>query len=166
MLGDRGYTSIEKEEPETIIAANPQNERLLLFFVIDPKVSVKIMKNIKDIIENDENFTSLILIYKNSITSFAKNFIMSDIDLHVQSFSEKELCFNITKHKLVPKHRKLSSSEKNEIRKQYRTPFRNYPLLMHIDPVSRYYGFLPGDLIEITRNSPTAGIYVSYRYVV
>lgn len=167
MLSDRGYDEIEKEDASTVIATKSlTNERLLVYFVSDVKVSVKKMKHIKEMVEEGEyNFTHLIIIYKASITSFAKQFISSDLNLYVQSFSEKELSFNITQHKLVPKHRKCSSEEKNEILKKYKTPFKNYPLISHQDAVCRYYAFVPGDLIEITRNSPTAGIYVTYRYV-
>lgn len=167
MLEDRGYDNIEKEDSNTVIATkNATNECLLAYFVIDVKVSVKKMKYIKELVEEGEsNFTHLIIIYKSSITSFAKQFISSDLNLYVQSFSEKELSFNITKHKLVPKHRKCSTEEKNAILKKFNTPLKNYPCISHQDAVSRYYAFSPGDLIEITRNSPTSGIYVTYRYV-
>ena len=165
MLEDRGYDHVEKEDPNTVIATNSAtNENLLAYFVIDVKVSVKKMKYIKELVEN-ANFTHLIIIYKSSITSFAKQFISSDLNLYVQSFSEKELSFNITKHKLVPKHRKCSNEEKNAVLKKYKTPLKNYPVISHQDAVSRYYAFAPGDLVEITRDSPTSGIYVTYRCV-
>ncbi|RYE21107.1 MAG: hypothetical protein EOP45_10025 [Sphingobacteriaceae bacterium] len=32
--------------------------------------------------------------------------------------------------------------------------------------MSRYYGFNKGDIIKITRPSPTAGIFIDYRTVV
>mgnify|MGYP002630775041 CR=1 FL=1 len=167
MLRDRGYDCIESEDINSIIGKNSStNDRLLVYFVFDIKVSVKKMKHIKEIVESDSNFVCLVVVYKASITSFAKQFISTDLNLYVQSFSEKELSFNITKHKLVPKHRRLSNDEKNDILKKYRTALKNYPLISHQDAVSRYYSFVPGELIEITRDSPTAGIYVTYRYVV
>ena len=166
MLCDRGYDHIESEDMNTIISKNlSTNQRLLVYFVFDIKVSVKKMKHIKEIVEGDSNFVCLVVVYKASITSFAKQFISTDLNLYVQSFSEKELSFNITKHTLVPKHRRLSTDEKNEIMKKYKTPLKNYPLISHQDAVSRYYAFVPGELIEITRDSPTTGIYVTYRYV-
>jgi len=168
MLSDRGYLNIESKEDLCIIARNNQDKRIIVYFVESVKVSVKKMKSIKDMIQNDHfGFHALILVYKSTITSFAKQFITTDVDgLLVQVFSEKELCFNITKHKLVPKHELMTDTEKHDTLSEYKTKLKNYPNILCNDPVSKYYGFVPGNLIKITRKSPTVGTFVSYRVVV
>jgi len=165
MLRDRNYHHIESEDETTIIASKQPDERLMVYFIYDPKVSVKHIKNIKELL--DDNYTCLMLIYKNVITAFAKQFIVTDIDhLFVQAFSETELSFNITKHQLVPKHEILSNDEKRKVLNTYRTTLKHFPLMLSSDPVARYYGLLPGAMVRITRKSPSSGEYVLYRVVV
>lgn len=167
MLTDRGYIHIESETESSIIARNNENLRVLVYLVHSAKVSVKKIKMIKDMIQEDEHgFHSLILVYKSSITSFAKQFITTDVNnILVQVFSEKEMSFNVTKHTLVPKHELLSTTEKLEVMARFKTKLKNFPNILSTDPVSKYYGYIPGSLIRITRKSPTAGTYVSYRAV-
>jgi DNA-directed RNA polymerases I, II, and III subunit RPABC1 len=168
LLRDRGYHEIESSNETIIIARNEHSRRMLVYFVSCARVSVKKIKTIKDIIEDDEyGFFCLMIICKGSITSFAKQFITTDVNnLYVQVFSEKELSFNITKHMLVPKHELMSSDEKAHIKTIYKTKLKHFPNLLSTDPVSKYYGYLPGDLVRVTRKSPTAGMYTSYRVVV
>jgi DNA-directed RNA polymerase subunit H (RpoH/RPB5) len=37
------------------------------------------------------------------------------------------------------------------------------PLIMLTDPMARYLGLHPGQLVRVTRSSPAAGEYVLYR---
>ena len=167
MLTDRGYDRVEDDTYESVVAFNTTTEhRVLVYFVYDNKVSVKRMKSIKDVIDEGDNYTCLILVYKSAITAFAKQFIVTDMkDLNVQIFSESELSFNITKHELVPKHEILSAEERNKTLRKYRTTLKHFPMILSSDPVARYYGVLPGTMMRITRKSPTAGVYTLYRVV-
>jgi DNA-directed RNA polymerase I, II, and III subunit RPABC1 len=168
MLNDRGYTYIEYPTENTMNARNSYDKRILVYFVMSPKVSIKKIKLIKDIIEQDhEGYSCLIIVCKGSITSFARQFITTDVNnLMVQVFSEKELSFNITKHELVPIHELLTEQETTQIKKKYKTTLKHFPNMLITDPVAKYYGYVPGNLIRIIRKSPTAGEYVSYRVVV
>ena len=165
MLRDRHYGHIEIENDTTIVASRSPTDKLLVYFIYDPKVSVKHVKNMKDLLVDE--YKTLILVYKSVITAFAKQFIVTDINnIFVQAFSETELSFNITKHHLVPRHETLSTDEKRSVMRQYKASLKHFPLLLSTDPVARYYGLLPGAMVRITRNSPTAGEYVLYRVVV
>ncbi|MCW4020154.1 MAG: DNA-directed RNA polymerase subunit H [Candidatus Bathyarchaeota archaeon] len=73
--------------------------------------------------------------------------------------------FNIFDHYLVPKHEILTPEEKEEILQKYRVEPYKLPLIRTSDPIARVIGAKAGDLIKITRQSPTAGEYVTYRYV-
>ncbi|WP_456366004.1 DNA-directed RNA polymerase subunit H [Thermococcus sp.] len=74
--------------------------------------------------------------------------------------------FNVFMHELVPEHRVLSEEEKEELLNKYRIRISQLPQILVSDPAVVELGAKPGDVIEIKRKSPTAGIYYYYRLVV
>lgn len=171
MMHDRGFIHLCEEEDCTMKFRNDSNEYTMIYMVDEPKVSVKKIKFIMDLLNQctitNKVYTCLIIVYKHNITTFAKQFISSDVKhLMVQLFSEKELSFNITKHKFVPKHTILSTNEKKDILRKYNTSVKHFPSILHSDPVCRYYGCMPGTMLKIERHSETCGVYTLYRVVV
>ena len=88
--------------------------------------------------------------------------------LHVSFFQAHTIVNNPLEHVLVPKHDVLPSSEHaafladNKIKSK-----ANLPLIkFHEDMIARVIGLLPGDIVKITRPSPSAGEYISYRVCV
>jgi len=171
MLMDRGFTDITQFEnnEDLTIAYNPlTREKTYVHYITDPKVNVKNIKSIKTTIENvgTSSLVCLIVVYKFTITSFAKQFISSDVsDLFVQLFSERELAYNVTKHEYVPKHTVLSLKTKKEILHEYKTSSKNFPHILSTDPICRYYGCIPGIMMRIDRPSETCGMHTVYRIV-
>ena len=91
--------------------------------------------------------------------------LYSDDGYYIIIFSLKRLQFNILEHSLVPKHRKLTSSESDDIMKKYNILDKNqFPEISRFDPVALAIGLRPDEICEIIRPSKTAihGIY--YRY--
>lgn len=74
--------------------------------------------------------------------------------------------FNIFKHVLVPKHEILPKEEAEKIIKKYGGKSHLFPLISVNDPASITLGAKPGDLIKITRKSPTGKVSIYYRLVV
>ncbi|BAA30658.1 DNA-directed RNA polymerase subunit H [Pyrococcus horikoshii] len=74
--------------------------------------------------------------------------------------------FNIFKHVLVPEHRILSEEEKKALLEKYKITPAQLPQIRASDPAVKALGAKPGDIIEIKRRSPTAGVYYYYRVVV
>ncbi len=74
--------------------------------------------------------------------------------------------FDVLKHVYVPKHEILPKKEADEILIRYNTKHGQLPFIFLSDPALRELGAKPGDIIRITRKSPTAGESVYYRYVV
>jgi DNA-directed RNA polymerase subunit H len=74
--------------------------------------------------------------------------------------------FNIFDHVLVPKHEIVKPDEKKKLLQEYRVQPYQLPRLKASDPAVKAIGAKPGDIVRIIRDSPTAGKYVSYRYVV
>jgi DNA-directed RNA polymerase subunit H (RpoH/RPB5) len=74
-------------------------------------------------------------------------------------FHLKQVVVHLGKHVLVPPHRKLSSDEVKAEMARYRvTQKSQFPLIKHHDIQARLMGLVPGDLVEILRPSPTAGV--------
>ncbi|HDH91377.1 MAG TPA: DNA-directed RNA polymerase subunit H, partial [Candidatus Aenigmarchaeota archaeon] len=67
----------------------------------------------------------------------------------------------------VPKHEIISEKEREELIKKYGiTSLKQLPRIFTSDPVVKAIGAKPGDIIKITRKSPTAGETVYYRVVI
>jgi DNA-directed RNA polymerase subunit H (RpoH/RPB5) len=74
-------------------------------------------------------------------------------------FHIKQVVVHLGRHVLVPPHRKLSDEEaKAEIERLHITQRAQLPLIKYHDIQSRLMGLVPGDLVEIIRPSPTAGV--------
>jgi len=73
---------------------------------------------------------------------------------------------DIKKHILVPKHSKLNEKEKKELLKKYHISLKELPKILKSDPAIKMLNIKPGDIIKITRKSPTAGEAIFYRAVI
>ncbi len=73
---------------------------------------------------------------------------------------------DIKKHVLVPKHIKLSETEKTKLLEKYDISTKQLPKILKIDPAIKELNAKQGDVIKIIRQSPTAGETVFYREVV
>ncbi len=74
--------------------------------------------------------------------------------------------YDVSKHVLVPKHAKLGEKEKKELFEKYIADLRDLPRIYKDDPAISGLDAKEGDIIRITRKSPTAGEAVFYRRVV
>jgi DNA-directed RNA polymerase subunit H len=72
---------------------------------------------------------------------------------------------DILKHELVPNHVVLSESAIKKIFKDLDFEQDKLPKIKSEDPVVKAIDAKKGDILEITRDSPTAGTFVTYRIV-
>ena len=84
---------------------------------------------------------------------------------HISFFNIRNLITNPMKHVLVPVHRKLSPEEAETVLKELHVHSKSVlPIIKyHLDMIARVLGLMPGDIVEITRPSITAGEYKLYR---
>ena len=81
--------------------------------------------------------------------------------------SEKKAApIKISNHIYQPKHEIIPKSEAEETMRKYNAKPGQLPYIMTSDKAIEDLDVRPGDVIKITRKSPTAGESVYYRYVV
>jgi DNA-directed RNA polymerase subunit H len=84
----------------------------------------------------------------------------SSAKLRIFFFRIQNLIIHPAEHVLVPKHEKVSRDEIKSITTQpAKLPFIKY----HEDMQARVLGLVPGDIVKITRPSPSSGEYIVYR---
>ncbi len=74
--------------------------------------------------------------------------------------------YEVMSHELVPKHEIMSEEEINELKEEKDLELKNLPKILKNDPVVKEIGAEPGDVLKITRESPTAGKALIYRIVI
>ena len=73
--------------------------------------------------------------------------------------------FDILEHNAVPKHEILTKSEIKKIFSKLDYEISQLPKIKVDDPVSKAIGAQEGDVLKITRESQTAGTFITYRLV-
>ncbi|MCD6492782.1 MAG: DNA-directed RNA polymerase subunit H [Archaeoglobaceae archaeon] len=69
-------------------------------------------------------------------------------------------------HMLVPKHEVLSKEEAEELLRSLGIKKEQLPKIKATDPIAKEIGAKVGDIVKITRESPTAGKSIAYRLVI
>ena len=72
----------------------------------------------------------------------------------------------IKKHVLIPKHIKLSESEKKQLLEKYHISLKEIPKISKDDPAIAILNVKTGDVIKIIRQSYSAGESIFYRGVI
>ena len=146
LIIDRGYILDNKMCDECIIEGHKDNEKILCFICDNEKLNIQGIKDRLSVMKR-ENAKRAIIIYRTSVTASAKK-SLETIDNAIEIFSLEELQLNITQHRLVPKHERVTEDEKKMLESKYKGKL---PLILSSDPVVRYYNFLRGEYLRITR---------------
>lgn len=72
---------------------------------------------------------------------------------------------NILEHHYVPKHDVLTDSEAKKLLSTLEYDAEDLPKIKVSDPVAKTIDAKAGDILRITRESETAGTFVTYRLV-
>lgn len=111
--------------------------------------------DVKDIVKNmkDEGVTKSVVIYATKITACAASTLrlLKIQKKSIETFSEQEMKYNVSRHEDVPKHIICPKSKKDAILKQYSVKEEDLPQIKLSDPVCRYYGAVKGNLIKVVR---------------
>jgi len=79
-------------------------------------------------------------------------------------FFYKHLIYNFSRHEMVPKHIKLTRTEANKVKTEYRLQSMiQFPGIEKMDAMARYLGLRRGDLVRIERATREGFLHVVYR---
>lgn len=119
----------------------------------------------------DPATTSIICLINEPVVQVfntASNVAWSKRNLRLSFFNIDSFQMNPLTHILVPKHEIVPKEQHDALLKtMYVTQKTQLPLIRyHEDPITRVIGAIPGDILKITRPSPSAGEYIVYRVCV
>lgn len=75
------------------------------------------------------------------------------------------MAIDVRDHKSVPEHRKMKEEEIEQVLEKYDVEVQDLPKIPRTDAALKQMDVEVGDVIEITRDSPTAGKSKYYRLV-
>lgn len=170
MLSDRGVdTSLLDAISDVELAAMANASKV---FTVTVSEDFKILYylntkfKITELTKKFDQNNTMLLVFKEKINNQnIKN--IKELNAHAEVFMLKELQYNISHHVLVPKHEIVRDEEFIEsMLATYRLKKNQLPIIQKSDPMARYLHVAPGDVVKITRSSPSAGEAVVYRYCV
>lgn len=142
---------------------------LQIFYFATPQQLKQHAKNLESVaLESSTPRHHLILLENKLQPVTAKTILEAYHNTHLtlEMFDVSELQFNISHHDLVPRHEVLTKEEADAIVAQFGVARTQLPHIVRSEPMARYLGLRPGQVIRITSISPTAGEYISYRVCV
>jgi DNA-directed RNA polymerase I, II, and III subunit RPABC1 len=130
-------------------------KRLYIFYADEPSSSQLGVKYIYEFIEEMDKFKSRngILITPVKLSPASNKELAKLLNYNVQVFLDDEMMYDPTEHFLVPEHRALGEEEQRDFLKRNNLSLNQFQIMLTTDMISRYYGFRPGELIEIKRTN-------------
>ena len=140
------------------------NENCYVLYILDAEFNQNVLKSrnidktVRDVFDEqvliEKNDTLVIVTTdysQESIHKYLKN-LWENEKKFIVLFTLAKLQFNILSHTLVPKHTKLTQSEKAEFYKQYNIQHDNQiPEISRFDAVAKIIFLKPGDVCKIIR---------------
>lgn len=176
-----GFTTSSGLSALDIFVKNTEtNEKLIIKYYLDDKFkkSKKILTQLDEMYDKYELTKSDCVIFLN-IEIILNEDVKSDNVLiqfinklyaegkFVQFYGLQNFLFNISKHIYVPKHRIMKSkTEINELLIGLHTTIDKLPRILREDPMAKFIGAKPGDLIHIKGLYETTGFINKYRLCV
>ncbi len=99
------------------------------------------------------------------VDSLEKDLKKDDVLAIMSKYTAPAPDFNIFMHTFVPKHELLNPEEEQRLLEKYNCTKQQLPLIKYTDPAAKLLNARPGNILKITRDSPTAGKAVYYRVV-
>ena len=155
--------SKESEDGQITYRLSRGDETFIMQILLDQKtIGIAFVRELRDLVEEAEA-TKGILVGGGKYTYSAK---ANAPKLKVELIPPSLPTFDLFEHKFVSPAELVSEEEKQALLEKYHSEAYQFPWIKVKDPVSIILGAEPGDVIKINLDSQTAGLSVSYRYVV
>lgn len=136
----------------------------------DPEQIISVLSQSEDPEHVERNVSSVIFVFDEDPQSHNRK-IIADADKVLQTvggiaqyFTYNDLMYNPTKHIYVPLHEKLDESNIKSLFETYQLKSKSQlPVILRTDIIARWLGLKHGDIVKITRNNPSSGVYYFYR---
>lgn len=180
------YTSSDEQGPLDMIVAqkNPSSgifdRRVLVKYRLDSRMTKKdtIIKQAAAIFEthqlNNDRDTLIILNLNaiflkpgnkdDSVQTVVNRCLLTG--MFVQMFGLENFLIDIASNQYVPKHTLLTDKQVQEVLKKYNISSDNMPKIKREDPMAKYIGARPGQVVRIDTFNPTNGTEPMYRFVI
>lgn len=160
MLECRGYQTIntncstvhdifkhmKNDQPIVTGKNSPLKQDANVYFYIENKIGIKYLRTIMD--KHQDTITCIISI--EGPTTFTKRDARDQQNIQFPTY--RQLFNDISKHQMIPQHRLLNEHEKSIVKDKFNIQNDSqWPRLLQKDPVSMFYHFQKGDVIEIFR---------------
>ena len=153
----------ESEDQEITYHLTRGDETFVMQILLDQKtIGIAFVRELRDLVEEAEA-TKGIMVGGGKYTYSAK---ANAPKLKVELIPPSLPTFDLFDHQYVSKAELVSDEEKHALLKKYHAKPYQFPWIKFTDPVSIILGAEPGDVIKVNLESLTAGLSVSYRYVV
>lgn len=152
---------------KSTFAIDVSNSVKIIYFLAPKFVGKNVNLSVLD--GNDEIPKVIIFVVKEKFTPTNEHNLETAIktrnpNASLQIFDIKQLLFNISKHALVPKHEVVPEEEIPNLLNQYSLKSKTQlPAILKTDPMAKFLGIKPGQILKITRVSPSAGEYSNFR---
>lgn len=132
---------------------NENDESLYVFFAdisSNKQLGVEVINNVLSEMKKGKN---AIIITPIPLSASAKKKILGLLTYNIYIFMETEMGYDPTEHFLVPKHRVLGVKEQRDFLIKNGLTVDQFPTILTTDIIARYYGFKPGQVVEIIRTN-------------
>jgi DNA-directed RNA polymerase subunit H (RpoH/RPB5) len=162
----RALDIVVKRSSDTTKGVISPCERAVVVYMLQDRIRLRLGTFTNDIFESGADGPTraddVIVILNepyNEVFDKASLQLWQQHKVRMTFFHIKQIVVHLGRHVLVPKHRKLTAEEsKAEMARLHVTQKSQFPLIKHHDIQARLMGLVPGDLVEILRPSPTAGV--------
>jgi len=156
-------TKKEVEDQKITYFLSRGDETFIMQILLDQKtIGIAFVRELRDLVEAAEA-TKGILVGGGKYTYSAK---ANAPKLKVELIPPSLPTFDIFEHQFVSPAELVSAEDKQALLEKYHSKPYQFPWIKANDPVSIILGAEPGDVIQVNLDSQTAGLSVSYRYVV
>lgn len=180
------YTSSEEKGPLDIIVEQKNSatgkkdgSRIMVKYRMDQRMMKKdtIIKQAAAIFEHhdlDKEKDTLIILNQNAVflkPGSKEDSVQTVVNrcylsgMFIQIYGLENFNINIAEHQLVPKHTLLTDKQIQEVVDKYKSGADQLPKIKREDPMAKYVGARPGNVIKIDTFNPTNGTEPLYRYV-